>query len=137
VGRWAGRDGVLDNAQEKLERKIPAILGNTVMFMIAATTFALSHNYLLSLLSLALLAAAIPIWSSATITLLQTQSDPKMIGRVMSVFSLSLQLMMFGWFLGAWIGTIIGNTQMMLAGMVIYAVINFGLILTSRDLRKL
>jgi putative Mn2+ efflux pump MntP len=107
------------------------------MFMIATTTFALSHNYLLSLLSLALLAAAIPIWSSATITLLQTQSDPKMIGRVMSVFSLSLQLMMFGWFLGAWIGTIIGNTQMMLAGMVIYAVINFGLILTSRDLRKL
>jgi predicted MFS family arabinose efflux permease len=97
VGRWAGRDGVLDNAQEKLERKIPAILGNTVMFMIATTTFALSHNYLLSLLSLALLAAAIPIWSSATITLLQTQSDPKMIGRVMSVFSLSLQLMMFGW----------------------------------------
>ncbi len=61
----------------------------------------------------------------------------KMIGRVMSVYSLSLQMMMFGFFLGAWVGTIVGNTEMILAGVAIYAVINFGVILTSRDLRKL
>jgi len=45
--------------------------------------------------------------------------------------------MMFGWFLGAWVGTIIGNAQMILIGTAIYAVINFGLILTSRELRRL
>ena len=61
----------------------------------------------------------------------------RMIGRVMSVFSLSLQSMMFGWFLGAWIGTLIGNTQMILIGTAIYAVINFGVIFTSPQLRRL
>ena len=61
----------------------------------------------------------------------------RMIGRVMSVFSLSLQMMMFGWFLGAWIGTLIGNTQMILIGTAIYAVINFGVIFTSPQLRRL
>ena len=45
--------------------------------------------------------------------------------------------MMFGWFLGAWVGTIIGNAQMNVIGTAIYAVINFGLILTSRELRRL
>jgi MFS family permease len=119
------------------ERKSPAIIASTIMFIVASTTFALSHNYPLTLLSLALLGAGIPVYSAATITLLQTQSDPKMIGRVMSVFSLSLQSMMFGWFLGAWIGTIIGNTEMILGGMVIYTVIHFGIIFTSKELRSL
>ena len=119
------------------ERKSPAILGSTVMFVVSVSTFALSTNYPLTLLALAVLGAAIPIWASSTITLLQTQSDPQMIGRVMSVFSLSLQMMMFGWFLGAWIGTLIGNTQMILIGTAIYAVINFGVIFTSPQLRRL
>lgn len=119
------------------DRKIPPILGSTVMFVVSVSTFALSTSFPLTLLSLALVGAAIPIWASSTITLLQTQSDPKMIGRVMSVFSLSLQSMMFGWFLGAWIGTIIGNAQMILIGTAIYAVINVGLIFSSRELRRL
>lgn len=119
------------------ERKTPAILISTVMFVIADITFALSTNYPLTLASLALIGFAIPIWASSTITLLQLQSDPKMMGRVMSVFSLSLQSMMLGWFLGAWIGTIIGNSEMIIAGTLIYLVVNFGLILTSKELRKL
>jgi MFS family permease len=140
LAAWAVGQGVSAlwiTLKKNSERKSPAILYSTVMFIIASVVFALSTNYILSLLSLALLGAAIPIWASAVITLLQTQSDPKMIGRVMSVFSLSLQAMMFGWFLGAWIGTVIGNAEMMLIGTAIYAVINFGLILTSKDLRNL
>ncbi len=119
------------------DRKTPPILISTVMFAVSVTTFALSSNYILTLAALAVVGAAIPIWASSTITLLQTQSDPKMIGRVMSVFSLSLQSMMFGWFLGAWIGTIIGNAQMIIIGTLIYLVVNFGLVLTSRELRRL
>jgi len=110
---------------------------STVLFVVADITFALSTNFPLTLASLALVGAAIPVWASSTITLLQTQSDPKMIGRVMSVFTLSLQSMMFGWFLGAWIGTIIGNAQMIIIGTLIYLVVNFGLIFSSRDLRRL
>jgi MFS family permease len=137
---WAvgqGISAVVITLKPNSKRKSPAILLSTVMFIISAITFALSTNYTLSLLSLALLGAAIPIWASAVITLIQTQSEPKMIGRVMSVFSLSLQSMMFGWFLGAWIGTIVGNAQMMIGGTIIYSIINFGLILTSKELRKL
>jgi len=119
------------------DRKTPAILFSTGMFIVSTTTFAVSHNYPLTLVSLALLGAAIPIWSGSVVTLIQTQTDSKMIGRVMSVYSLSLQMMMFGFFLGAWVGTIVGNTEMILGGVVIYAVINFGVILTSRELRKL
>ena len=137
MGRWSGRVCTWITLKKNSEKKLPAIIGSTVMFVVSTSTFALSHNYLLTLASLALLGAAIPIWSSAVITLLQTQSGPKMIGRVMSVFSLSLQSMMFGWFLGAWIGTIVGNTQMILGGMVIYAVIHVWVIFTSKELRSL
>ncbi|MEE8047091.1 MAG: MFS transporter [Dehalococcoidia bacterium] len=119
------------------DRKIPPILFATVMFIVSTTTFGLSHSYPLTLASLALLGAAIPIWSTSVVTLIQTQTDSKMIGRVMSVYSLSLQMMMFGFFLGAWVGTIVGNTEMILGGVVIYAIINFGVIFSSRDLRKL
>jgi predicted MFS family arabinose efflux permease len=119
------------------DRKIPSILFSTGMFIVSTSVFAISHNYLLTLASLALLGSAIPIWSSSVVTLIQTQTDSKMIGRVMSVYSLSLQMMMFGFFLGAWIGTIVGNTEMILGGVVIYAIINFGVILSSPQLRKL
>lgn len=140
LASWAVGGGISAfwiSVKQNSERKTPAILASTVMFIISGVTFALSTNYILSLAALALLGAAIPIWVSAVITLLQTQSDSKMIGRVMSVFSLSLQMMMFGWFLGAWVGTIIGNAQMMVIGTLIYAVINFGLILSSPQLRRL
>jgi MFS family permease len=140
LAAWAigqGASALWVASKPNWERKTKPILISTFMFMISVSTFALSTNFPLTLVSLAIVGAAIPIWASSTITLLQTQSDPKMIGRVMSVFSLSLQMMMFGWFLGAWIGTIIGNAQMILAGTAIYAVLNFGLILTSKELRKL
>ena len=140
LAAWAAGQGITAlwiASKRDWERKAPAILGSTVMFVVSVTTFALSTNFQLTLIALALLGAAIPIWASSTIKLLQTQSDPAMIGRVMSVFSLSLQSMMFGWFLGAWIGTIIGNTQMILIGTAIYALINFGLIFTSPQLRRL
>jgi len=55
----------------------------------------------------------------------------------MSVYSLSLQMMMLGWFLGAWIGEIVGNSEMMLGGTAIYLVIHLWLIFTSPELRKL
>jgi MFS family permease len=140
LGAWAIGQGVTAvwiSSKKDWSRKTPSILISTVMFIVSTSTFALSTNFPLTLVALAMLGAAISIWASSVITLLQTQTDPKMIGRVMSVFSLSLQSMMFGWFLGAWIGTIIGNPQMMLIGTAIYGVLNFGLILTSKELRKL
>ncbi len=140
LAAWAVGQGVSAlwvASKRNWDRKTPPILISTIMFVGANATFALSTNFPLTLVALSIVGAAIPIWASSTITLLQTQSDPKMIGRVMSVFSLSLQSMMFGWFLGAWIGTIIGNAQMILIGSGIYFLVNFGLVLTSRDLRKL
>ena len=140
LAAWAVGQGVTALwivSKRDWERKIPPILASTVMFVVSVSTFALSTSFPLTLLSLALVGAAIPIWASSTITLLQTQTDPKMIGRVMSVFGLSLQSMMFGWFLGAWIGTIIGNAQMILIGTAIYAVLNIGIIFSSRELRRL
>jgi len=140
LAAWAvgqGASALWIASKKPWERKAPPILISTVLFVVADITFALSTNFPLTLASLALVGAAIPVWASSTITLLQTQSDPKMIGRVMSVFTLSLQSMMFGWFLGAWIGTIIGNAQMIIIGTLIYLVVNFGLIFSSRDLRRL
>jgi predicted MFS family arabinose efflux permease len=140
LAAWAVGQGISAlwiTLKKNSERKSPAIMFSTVMFIVSSVTFALSTNYVLSLFALALLGAGIPIWASAVITLIQTQTDRKMIGRVMSVFALSLQSMMFGWFLGAWIGTIIGNAQMMIAGTIIYAIVNFGIIFTSKDLCRL
>ncbi len=125
------------SSKSEWKRKIPPILVATAMFTVATITFALSTNFPLTLVSLAVIGAAISVWTSSTITLLQTQAEPKMTGRVMSVYSLSLQMMMLGWFLGAWIGEIVGNAEMMIGGTAIYLVLHLGLIFTSRDLRRL
>ena len=125
------------SSKREWKRKIPPILVATAMFTVAIITFALSTYFPLTLAALAVIGAAISVWTSSTITLLQTQADPKITGRVMSVYSLSLQMMMLGWFLGAWIGEIVGNALMMIAGTAIYLVLHLALIFTSRDLRKL
>ncbi len=140
LAAWAVGQGVSAlwiASRENWARKTPPILISSVVFVAADIVFALSTNFYLTLASLVAIGAAIPVWASSTITLLQLQSDPKMLGRVMSVFSLSLQSMMFGWFLGAWIGTIIGNAQMIVISTLIYLFVNFGIILTSKELRKL
>ncbi len=140
LAAWAigqGASALWISARRDPNRRIPAVLIATVMFAIAVPTFALSTNFPLTLFSLGIIGAAIPIWSSAVMALLQSQTDSKMIGRVMSVYSLSLQMMMLGWFLGAWIGELIGNSEMMLGGTAIYLVIHLWLIFTSPELRKL
>lgn len=140
LAAWAVGQGVTAlwiTSKRDWERKTPAILISTGMFVVSTSIFAVSSSFPLTLFSLALLGSAISIWGSSIITLLQNQTDPAMIGRVMSVFSLSLEMMMLGFFIGAWIGTIIGNPQMILAGVAIYGILNFGLILTSKELRKL
>jgi predicted MFS family arabinose efflux permease len=140
LAAWAigqGASALWISARRDPDRRIPAVLIATVMFVIAVPTFALSTNFPLTLFALGMVGAAIPIWSSAVMALLQSQTDSNMIGRVMSVYSLSLQMMMLGWFLGAWIGELIGNSEMMLGGTAIYLVIHLWLIFTSPELRKL
>lgn len=140
LAAWALGQGVAAiwiASKPEWKRKIPPILIATAMFTVSISTFALSTYFPLTLAALAIVGAAISVWTSSTITLLQTQSDPKMIGRVMSVYSLSLQMMMLGWFLGAWIGEIVGNAQMMIVGTAIYLVLHLTLIFTSKELRKL
>ena len=140
LAAWAMGQGVAAiwiASKHEWERKIPPILIATAMFTVSIMTFALSTYFPLTLAALIIIGAAISVWTSSTITILQTQSNPKMIGRVMSVYSLSLQMMILGWFLGAWIGEIVGNTQMMIVGTAIYLVLHLTLIFTSKELRKL
>ena len=79
---------------------------------------------------------AVPPWMTSLTTLLQTKSDRAMLGRVMAVYGMSMQVGMFGWFIGGWVGELIGNDWMLLITGITFFLLHFALILTSKELRQ-
>ena len=119
------------------ERKARPVAGAALMWTAAMILFGFSTSFPLSLAALFLAGAALPIWISSIITLLQIQTEKTMLGRVMSVYALSLEGFTLGWLVGAWVGQQIGNDWMLLASGSLNAVIHLSLIFTSPQLRRL
>lgn len=69
--------------------------------------------------------------------LASTQTDKPMLGRVMSLYFMSMQIGMVGSFPGAWVGERIGNDWMLLGAGGSLVVVVFAIILTSREMGRL
>jgi MFS family permease len=118
------------------EHKAAPIAAAAMMWSVAMIVFGFSTNYPLSLAALFLAGTVLPIWGSSVVTLLQIHSDRAMVGRVMSVYALSLEGFTLGWLIGAWFGQLIGNDLALLVSGLIFAAVHLGLIFTSRELRS-
>jgi MFS family permease len=120
----------------KWSRQSVPILYASTIWSVTMVVFGFSTSYPLSLLALFFMGTAVPPWMTSLTTLLQTKSDKAMLGRVMAVYGMSIQVGMFGWFIGAWLGEIIGNDWMLLITGTTFALLHFALILTSKELRQ-
>ena len=115
---------------------VPILYASTIW---GATTiaFGFSTSYPLSLAVLFVMGTAVPPWVTSVAIILQTQSSKDMLGRVMAVYSMSMQVGMIGGFLGAWVGEVIGNDWMLLLAGGSFALLNFAIVLSSREMRRI
>ena len=119
------------------ERKSPPIAIAAMMWTTAMIVFGYSTSFPLTLAALFLAGAALPIWGSSIVTLLQLQTERAMLGRVMSVYALSTEGFILAWLVGAWVGQIIGNDLMLLVSGLLFGLVHLSLIITSPQLRRL
>jgi MFS family permease len=80
---------------------------------------------------------AIPPWVTSLATILQTQTERAMIGRVMALYSMAIQIGFMGWLLGGWLGELIGNDWMLLLTGSANALLTYLIFLSHRDMRQL
>jgi O-antigen/teichoic acid export membrane protein len=99
--------------------------------------FGLSTSYPLTLAVLFVMGTALPLWVTSVVTILQTQTDKPMLGRVMAVYAMSMQVGMIGALFGAWLGQLIGNDWMLLLTGSTFVLLNFGIFFSSRDMRQI
>ena len=113
------------------------VLTSAAMWAIFMVVLGFSRSYPLTLFALFMLGAGIPPWITSVSTILQTHSDKEMLGRVMAVFAMSFQVAFVGWFVGGWLGELIGNDWMLLWMGVAYLTMNAGVFATSKELRAI
>lgn len=97
-----------------------------VLYATAMIVFAFSRSFPLSLAMEFASGFAVPIWISSVITLIQQTAEPSKLGRVMGIYSISLQTAFFGWAVGGWLGPAIGNEAMLTLMALIFIAINLG-----------
>lgn len=119
------------------ERKaIPIVIAAT-MWGTGMIVFGFSTSFPLSLAALFITGAAVPVWVSSVLPLLQLQTERPMFGRVMSVYALSFEGFTLSWLVGAWVGQLIGNHWMLLGSAGLFIALHTGLMFTSPQLRRL
>jgi MFS family permease len=93
------------------------MLAGALIFSVGFIGFGLSESYYLSLVMLFIMGTAFPLWGSSQRTMLQTHSKPEYLGRVMAVFTISVQGLAVGWILGGVLMDAIGNFSTVLVAV--------------------
>ncbi|MBT4612343.1 MAG: MFS transporter [Gemmatimonadetes bacterium] len=115
---------------------VPILYGATV-WSAMMILFGFSTSYPLTLAALFMMGTAIPPWVTSLATILQTQTERAMIGRVMALYSMAIQIGFMGWLLGGWLGELIGNDWMLLLTGSANALLTYLIFLSHRDMRQL
>ena len=118
-------------------KKSVSMMVAVVIYAGASAGFGFSTHFGLSLVFLFLNATAPPLWISSVVTLLQTESDSKMLGRVMALFALSVQTLFLGTMIWAWLGQQIGNDWMLLFVGLAFMLAHALVLIFSPALRRL
>jgi len=118
---------------EKLSR---GMVSGALVFGVGFIGFGLSENYYLSLLMLFITGIAFPLWISSIRTMLQTHSKPEYLGRVMAVFTISIQAASVGWILGGVLMDTIGNFETVLVSVAGSLTIVLITMVSSKEFRN-
>ena len=118
-------------------RRSISILYASTVWSTTMIAFGFSTSYPLTLAVLFVMGTAVPFWVISVSTILQTETDKPMLGRVMAVYAMSMQIGMVGAFFGGWVGELIGNEWMLLFAGSTFAALNFAIILPCREMRRI
>lgn len=120
-----------------LKRKSVSMMLAVIIYAATQAGFGFSSNYMVSLALLFVNSTTPPVWISSVVTLLQTESDAKMLGRVMALFALSTQGLFLGAMIGAWVGLQIGNDWMLLSAGIGFVTTHAIVMIFSPSVRRL
>jgi predicted MFS family arabinose efflux permease len=118
-------------------RKGIAVVVSAVVWSMAAIVFGYSHSYPLSLAMMFVLGIVPPIWVSSLVTLLQISTPKDKVGRIMSLFALTVQIAQLSWLIGTALGEVIGNPAMIAITLGMFAGMNLLALIRSPQLRAL
>jgi len=116
-------------------RKGVAVVVSAVAWSLAAIVFGYSHSYPLSLGMMFVLGIVPPIWVSSLVTLLQISTPKDKVGRVMSLFALTVQIAQLSWLIGTGLGQMVGNATMIAITLGAFATANLLALVRSPQLR--
>lgn len=94
----------------RIQRQGLALLLITVLWDVGMVLFALSQNFVFSLIVQFFMGMVGPLWQAMMQTILQTSAPPQLRSRVMSVYFMAMQGTYFGQFLGGALADLLGNT---------------------------
>jgi MFS family permease len=119
------------------KRKSVSLIVAVLIYAGAQVGFGFSTSFSMALVFLFINGTAPPLWISSIVTLLQTESDSKMLGRVMALFALSVQNLFLGALIWSWLGVQIGNDWMLLWVAVAFVLSHTLVLVMSPAIRKL
>jgi len=108
-----------------------------VMYATFSYLFFNFTNVFLSGLSLFMSGAFISIWNANVFNLIQTISDEKYMGRVVSFFFTMFVLIGLGFILGGFLGDIIGINLTILISCLVVIILHIAVIVSSKQYREL
>ena len=103
-----------------------------VVYAVGVGTFAFTSSLQAALAPVFVLGMAATYWKNTTNTLVQTAAADEMRGRVMSIYSMGVQMLAFGWLLGGVLATLVGNQGALIIAGVLMAGLNLYVYARSR-----
>ena len=135
VGSLAG--SIFLTVRGNVTRKGLVIVSAAVTWAIGMMVFAFSREFYLSMACVFFMGVAGAYWMNTMNTVLQTSVPEEMRGRVMSIFTMTLQVLPLGWLLGGVLATLLGNEATLVIGGTVFMTFNLLAYGASRQLREM
>ena len=128
----AGSLSLMGNVQKKALILVIA----PVIWGIGMVMFGYSRSFPMSLVILGVMGGIGPVYVAVIMTLAQTLAPERMRARVISIFSITMQLFPLGWMAGGILAVLIGNEETLIIGAIGMLVFPVYLYVTSADFRN-
>jgi predicted MFS family arabinose efflux permease len=119
----------------RMRRRGMAVGALGFAFSAGMLIFALSPLVLVSAAVAFVLGATAMLWQNTLSTMVQGMSAPEMRGRVMSVYTMGIQLVSLGWLMGGLLASAFGPMAALILAAAGFSVLNLAVLATSKEVR--
>ena len=120
-----------------VRRKGLVMLAAAIIWSIGMLVFAFSRVFVISAICTFFMGVAAMSWVNSYVTVLQTSAPEEMRGRVMSIYTIAMQMIPMGWLLGGILASTLGNEAALVIGASVFIGVNLLAYASSRTLRQI